>query len=159
MYQSMQGLTKGLRFTTEICSEFPGGWLPTLDFKIRVSPSNITEYCFYEKPTSSEKVLQARTALNQNYLIRSLSNEVVRILENISFGVSKQEKMAALNNFASKLVNSGHTLKSIRSILINGIRGHLRKVERCRKSGSPFHRSAAQSAPLRRTKKLLAKTK
>ena len=67
--------------------------------------------------------------------------------------------MAALNNFASKLVNSGHTLKSIRSILINGIRGHLRKVERCRKSGSPFHRSAAQSAPLRRTKKLLAKTK
>ena len=30
VYQSMQGLTKGLRFTTEICSEFPGGWLPTL---------------------------------------------------------------------------------------------------------------------------------
>jgi hypothetical protein len=70
VYGSMQGLTKCLAFIAETSEDFADGWLPTLDFKIRVNSENIIEYSFYEKPTASNRCLQADTALNHNYLIR-----------------------------------------------------------------------------------------
>ena len=70
VYGSMQGLTKCLAFTAETSEDFADGWLPTLDFKVRVNSKNIIEYSFYEKPTASNRCLQADTALNHNYLIR-----------------------------------------------------------------------------------------
>ena len=45
----------------------------------------------------------------------------------------------------------------IRRSLVNGLKGHIRKAERCRKEGKPFHRTAASSAKDRRTKKLTQK--
>ena len=32
--ESMVGVTKCLKFTTETCEDFEDGWLPTLDFKL-----------------------------------------------------------------------------------------------------------------------------
>jgi hypothetical protein len=37
VYGSMQGLTKCLAFTVETSEDFADGWLPTLDFKLRVN--------------------------------------------------------------------------------------------------------------------------
>ena len=65
---SMQGLTGCLAFTVETCEDFEDGWLPTLDFKLRVTVNNIIEYSFFEKPTAPNRCLQADTALNQNSL-------------------------------------------------------------------------------------------
>jgi hypothetical protein len=66
--ESMSGLTKCLTFTTETSEEFADGLLPTLGFKLRVNKENIIEYCFYEKPTASNRFLQAETALNHNLM-------------------------------------------------------------------------------------------
>jgi hypothetical protein len=41
---------------------------------------------------------------------------------------------------------------------VNGMKGHKRRVARCEQQGLPLHRSAAQSAQSRRTKKLLARS-
>jgi hypothetical protein len=75
---SMQGLTDCLSFTVETQEDFADGWLPILDFKIQITKANLVEYTFFEKPTASEVCLQADTALNQNTLVQSLSNEVAR---------------------------------------------------------------------------------
>ena len=56
------------------------------------------------------------------------------------------------------MVNIGHTVKSIRVVLVGGIRGYKRKLTRSLERGEPIHRSSQQSAGARRTKKLLAKT-
>ena len=64
----------------------------------------------------------------------------------------------ALDIFSQKLINSGHSLKTIRGILVSGISGHVRKVARCKKLGTPLYRSANQSANSMRTKKLLARS-
>ena len=82
--QSMVGVTK---------------WLPTLDFKLRVSAKNIIEYAFYEKPTASNRCLQEDTALNHNSLIMSLSNEVGRRLDSFSQTIPTQDKVVSLNEF------------------------------------------------------------
>ena len=87
----MQGLTNCLAFTVETEEEFADGWLPTLDFKLRVNANNIIEYAFYEKPTTSNRCLQSDTALNQNCLIRSLANEVGRRLDTVQWTVSARQ--------------------------------------------------------------------
>ena len=46
--KSMEGVTKCLRFTTEMLEDFEDGWLPTLDFKLRVTAKNIIEYTFFK---------------------------------------------------------------------------------------------------------------
>ena len=84
VYGAMQGLTDCLSFTVETEEDFHDGWLPTLDLKLKVDEANQVIYSFFEKPTGSDKCLQADTGLNQNCLIRSLSYEVMRRLANMS---------------------------------------------------------------------------
>ena len=53
--------------------------------------------------------------------------------------------------------NSGHTLEVVRRTIVRGVKGHLRKVDRCLKEGKPFHRTASSSAKSRKMKKLTQK--
>ena len=153
----VQGLTSCLAFTVETPEDFADGWLPTLDFKLRANAQNQIEYSFYEKPMASNRCLQADTALNQNCLIRSLRNEVMRRLDSFSGSVGMEEKTVALDIFSQKLLNSGHKVATIRSILLSGIKGYKRRVSRCLAENIPLHRSAGQSADKRRRNKLLAR--
>ena len=88
----------------------------------------------------------------------ALSNEVGRRLDSYSSSMPDSERVDALDKFSQKLVNSGHTIKTIRTILVGGIKGYKRKVAICAARSVPLHRSAGQSASSRRTKKLLAKS-
>ena len=72
-----------------------------MDFKLRVNAQNQIEYSFYEKPMASNRCLQADTALNQNCLIRSLGNEVMRRLDSFSGCVGMGEKTGALDSIKS----------------------------------------------------------
>ena len=55
-------------------------------------------------------------------------------------------------------MNRGHSLTTVRKILVSGITGHQRKVARYLAARTPLHRSAQQSAATKRTKKLLARS-
>ena len=158
VFGSMQGIIQCLSFTVETEEDFQDGWLPTLDFKLRVNNNNVIEYAFYEKPMASNQCLQTDTALNQNCLIRSLGNEVIRRLDAFNETVGIEMKVEALDIFCQKMINSGHSISTVRSVLVSGVKGYDRRVARCKASGIPLHRSAAQSSGARRTKKLLAKT-
>jgi hypothetical protein len=51
-------------------------------------------------------------------------------LDSFSQTVSMEARILALNIFSQKLIKSGHSLKTIRGILLSGITGHVRKVDR-----------------------------
>ena len=51
---TMGGLEDYLKFTMETEDDFDNGWLPTLDTEIKVTPRNIIEYRFFEKPTKTQ---------------------------------------------------------------------------------------------------------
>jgi hypothetical protein len=91
-------------------------------------------------------------------MMKSLANEVERRMDMISASVPLKERVAVINTFSQKLINSGHILKTARDVICNGLKGYKRKVARCVKMGTPIHRSATQSAKSRRTKKLLARS-
>ena len=57
------------------------------------------------------------------------------------------------DKFGKKMINSGHTVKTVRSILVSGIKSFKRRVATSKSQKIPLHRSAGQSAATRRTKK------
>ena len=156
IFGAMQGLVDCLTFTVETEEDFSDGWLPTLDIKLRIDAQNQIQYSFFEKPTGSDRCLQASTALNQNCLVRSLNNEVMRRVANMSAHIEISDKVKVLDKFCQKMTNSGHTLEVVRRSMLSGIKGHLRKAARC-KTEKPFHRTAAASARSRKVKKLMQK--
>ena len=111
---------------------------------MRMTVDNIIEYSFFEKPTASNRCLQEDTALNHNSLIMSLSNEVGRRLDNFSSTVPVQDKVEALDVFSQKMINSGHSVKTVRTIMVGGIKGFLRSVARSMEMGEPLHRSSSR---------------
>ena len=63
-----------------------------------------------------------------------------------------------MDEFAQKMINSGHSLETARKVAVAGLKGYERKKERSAKPGGPpLHRNAEQSGPTRRIKKLLGK--
>ena len=61
---SMQEVMKSLNFTTEV-EEGDDQWLPTLDVKIRIEESNRISYQHYEKPTTTNTMVQKRSSLEE----------------------------------------------------------------------------------------------
>ena len=53
IHGTMMDLENFLKFTMETGEEFEGGWLPTLDTKLRVEMNNRVLYTHYEKPVAS----------------------------------------------------------------------------------------------------------
>ena len=56
------------------------------------------------------------------------------------------EKVKVMDDFSQVMVNSGHVIEVVQRALMNGIKGHLRKVERCFRDGKEFYRCAASRA-------------
>ena len=110
----MKGHNNCLEFTMETEEDFSDGWLPTLDLKIRVNEKNLIMYCFFEKPTASQMCLQSDTALGQDSLVQSLVNDVIRRMTNTSELVELEERLAVVDNFGQKMLNSGHSLAEVR---------------------------------------------
>ena len=79
-------------------------------------------------------------------------------LDSFSKSGGEEERVAAIDRFSQKMINSGHSVKVGRNILVRGIKGQKRRVARSLAKNIPLHRSAGQSAAARRTKKLLAKS-
>ena len=107
-----------------------------------MTKNNTIEYSFFEKPTASNRCLQADTALNQNTLMTSLNNEVGRRLDSCSQTIPIEEKVKNLDKFCQKMTNSGHSIKSIRVVMVGGIKGYKRKLARSLGRGEPVHRTS-----------------
>ena len=71
---SMNEVTQYLSFTTEVGEEFEGGWLPTLDTSLKVTENNKVAFKFFEKETTSNRTVQANTAMGENAKIKIVSN-------------------------------------------------------------------------------------
>ena len=106
---SMQGIYPSLRFTTEV-GEGAEGWLPTLDIMVRVESSNTISYRYYEKPTTTNTMVQKRTALCENSKNQILSNDLVRRLANTDDRQPDTVKQSVLDQFAKKALTSGYSL-------------------------------------------------
>ena len=154
---SMQEIYPSLNFTTEV-GEGEGGWLPTLDIMIRVEGNNTISYRYFEKPTTSNTMIQKRTALNENSKNQILANDLVRRLANTDDRQPNSVKEAVLDQFARKALTSGYSVIQTRRIVLNGLRGWERKKLRRTQDGLRIFRTGKESLSSRIKKKTTAKT-
>ena len=115
---SMNMLYRFLNVTIESVEDFVDSRLPTLDFKIWVDDQNIIHYTFFEKPTSSNQMIQQESALPENIKMATLNSEVVRRMQNVSELLPVEERVEVLDNLAQKVTNSAYKLEKVRQILV-----------------------------------------
>ena len=112
-------------------------------------------FIHFEKPTTTNVVVQKRSSLDENSKIQILSNDLVRRLGNTDVRQKKEVSAKVVDNFCKKLLTSGYTITQSRRIAINGIRGWEKKKKNCKKR---LFRTARESLSGRVWKKTVGKT-
>ena len=159
IHGTMGGLEDFLTFTMETQEDFPSGWLATLDTDLQVTEENRVEYKYYEKPMSSNMVMQKSSAMDENTKMKILANDLTRRLLNTSESLGMDAKISVVDQYSQKLMNSGFRVEQIRRIVINGIKAYEKRVQESRSEGGRrLHRTAGESSAGRIRKKLLGKS-
>ena len=120
-------IAENLKFTGEDYTQFSDNILPTLE--TLWTDEGLLKYKFYGKPTVGNQVLNRDTSLPVACIRASLVQDTVRHLLNCSRSVDSSYRTEALNKFASKLVNSGHSCQSARIMIVQGVTRYLHKVK------------------------------
>ena len=120
--------------------------------------TNVISYRYYEKPTTTNTMVQKRSALEENSKAQILSNDLVRRLGNTDTRQVKNTLGEVVDQFGRKLMTSGYSLKQARKITLGGIRGWERKLERAKTEGRRIFKTSGDSLSGRIKKKTLGKT-
>ena len=92
LHGTMGGIENFLTFTMDTGRDFTDGWLPILDTSLKMSPHNIVQYRFFEKPMGPNMMLQLRTAMGEDRKMRCLSNDLIRHLSNTCEMMGDEER-------------------------------------------------------------------
>ena len=142
--RSMQEVLPSLKFTTEV-GEGEDEWLATLDTMMRVENSNLVSYRHYEKPSSTNVMVQRRSALEENSKNQILANDLVRRLGNNDVRQERKVVERVVDKFSKKLLTSGYSETQSRRIVINGIRGWEKRLMRSKAEKRNLFRTSKES--------------
>ena len=96
--------------------------------------------------------------MEENAKIQILANDLVRRLLNTKRQLAWQFKTAVIDDYGQKLLNSGYGRAQVVRIIVAGIKGYERKVQRCVKEGRQLYRTAKESSASRSRKKITEKS-
>ena len=82
-------------------------------------------------------VIMRRSAMSEHQRISILSNELIRRLSNVHQDVMKEEIAGIIEHYIVQLKTSGY--EQTREIIICGVIGWMRKVERRKREGLEFY--------------------
>ena len=154
----MNSVSTMLTFTSETAEDFDSGTLPTLDTQLWMEGRKV-KYMFFEKPMANSRVLNRRTAMSENGMVASLSQEVVRRCKNTSEELTQEQKNQVLDNYTKKLLASGHNRAQAHRIMTAGLTGYERLLKKQVDGIANIHRPSSSGLAARNRKKLLNKTK
>ena len=154
---SMNSINANLKFTTEAPEDFPRDRLPTLDFVVWMV-KGLIYLTYFEKSMKMPFTIMQRTAMSQQQKMAILGNELVRRLKNIHQEVLEDELADVVEHYVSQLKNSGYSRKEAKEVIICGVVGWRRHLERRQKRGQGQYLEAWDTLETRGKKKLLEKT-
>ena len=133
--QAADSIMPWLSFTHDLPSYHTNGMVPMLDVQVWIEHSppgsglpDSLAWKFYEKESSSSRVLKATSAYNWRSKIVTMSMEVMRRMQNSSRQIEISERGNILKTFARKLRSSGYSAKTSKSMIESGLRFYFRKV-------------------------------
>ena len=133
--------------------------IPMLDVEVwRVGKCEI-RHQFYEKKVASNRVIGAKSAMPENTKIATLSQEIVRRMQNTGRDVDEQNRVKILDDFMIKLSRSKYNEKQRMEILKSGLNGYYNKVIRENKGGEKINRDSRKNRGMRKVQKIIKKDK
>ena len=153
---AMNHVNVNLKFTTEAPEDFPQQRLPTLDFVIWLV-DGILRHSYFEKAMKTQFTVMQRSAMGEHQRMAILSNELVRRLNTIHIEVREAEMEKVVEQYVAQLKTSGYGRKQVREIVISGVIGWRRKMERREKAGQNQYLEARETLEERTDAKLLEK--
>ena len=158
----MNDVSGFLKMTMETCTDFEDETLPTLDMRLWVGNDNRTMYSFFEKPMSSNQVIQRKSAMPENMRMSTLNQEMVRRMMNTSELLDIKVRVGVVDEYCQKLCNSGYGKEQTIRVVTGGLTCYEKRVAISKDKESlkyrPLHESAAGTAGKRMKKKLLGKS-
>ena len=101
-------------------------------------------------------VLMARSAMGDHQRYAILTNELIRRLSQINVEhVDIIEVIKVIEVFTQEMKSSEYTREQIRETVIGGVKGWRRKIERRKREGIGFYRTAPSTLKTRVRKKLM----
>ena len=144
-----------MSFTVELAEDFEDNKLPTLDCKLWFNEDWSLNHTYFEKPMKSQMKIPARSAMPDRQRMNILSNGLIRRLSNIKLEQAEEgEVVKVINQFTSQLRTSGYERKKSREIVVAGVTGWRKKIERRKEQGIGFYRGASSTIKQRMKKKL-----
>ena len=166
----MNSIFRNIVVTTEIPEKFRDNKLPVLDFKCWVEERTVNHhekdkeprqrllYTFFSKEMSSKYAIMRTSALPENMKVKSLSNDLVRQMKNVSELNGQEERNEVVDTYSIKLCRSGYRREAIKRMIVAGLHGY-EKIKQLEMTGKTrIHRSAKSSLSNRYRKKLLGKS-
>ena len=154
---AINSINEDLVFTGVTPENFANMRMPTLDFEFWLEENGEINHNYYQKPMKTPYVIMKSSAISQHQKISILSNEVVRGMSNINDDkISLEEKYATVEQLIKEMKVSGYDRGEIREVVVCGLTGWKRKLERRKETG--MYRSAKSTLVGRCRRKLLAKT-
>ena len=141
-----------LKFTLEYTEDFPNKRLLTLDCEIWLQGRKVMTN-FFQKPTKTPYCTLANSAMPQQMIENSLTQEVVRCLTNTSLGL-QVEMNNSLDELIQRMERSGHSKMITGKVLDRGLQIYTKKVKEQKEGKRGIHRRARDSLGDWRNKKL-----
>ena len=156
-----------LDFTVDYPELHEDKTVPMLDLQVWVrhpDPADLEGHdalgwCFFEKATSSEKVLCASSAYNWRNKIVTMNMEVWRRLRNCTRQLDPVYLAKILCRFVTKLRESGYVEATVTGILKSGVKFYSRKLRTELDGGPPINQNSEVESLKRRRLKLGATEK
>ena len=82
----------------------------------------------------------------------------MRRLLNTQRRLAPAYKEQVVNDYSQKLLNSGYGRGQVVRIIVAGLKGYERKVDRCKAEGRPLYRTAKMSSASRAKRKIMGKS-
>ena len=102
--------------------------------------------------------IMSRSAMSQHQKMAILGNELVRRLSNVHPAVLHEEMEEVVEHYVTQLKNSGYSRKQAKEVIVCGIVGWRRKLERREKRGQDQFLEAGDTMEDRARSKLMEKT-
>ena len=144
----MNSICSDMKFTYETQDDFSNGFLPTLDFQMRMYQDTDAgcqqiQYLFFKKPMSCKYSILQTSLLSDIIKSNTITQEVIRRLSNTSVNLDKSTKVKIIQNYIDELIHSGYCLEEIERAVTPGLVGFQRRVTRQSEGGDPIHRKGS----------------
>ena len=99
--------------------------------------------------------IMKNSAMSEKSKITILAQDLIRRMSHINEKISQEERDSVVNDYIDRLVRSGYTEEQVRQIIQSGLTGYVKKLQRAKRTGTPFHRPARMTLKTRMKKKLI----